>query len=108
MADPNANASPESVQDKLDGEINGQPLPYDLVDQLRKSKIFSLRNGDYPYPEGENVSSSFVDHENTDSKIIARTHVASDGHEYDLWDAVMTILKFVLLQSPNINADETA
>ena len=106
--DPDANASPQSIADKMDGQVNGQPLPYDLVDLLRKSKIFSLRNGDYPYPEGENVSPSFIDHANTDAKVIARTYVASDGREYDLWDAVMTILKWVLIQDATVNANETA
>ena|SRR6185437_3231755 len=96
MADPNAGASAETVQDKLDGQVNGQPLPYDIVDMLRPSKIFSLRTGEYPYPETENTDPSFIDHVNTLTKILSRTYVASDGQEYDAWDALMTILESVL------------
>lgn len=96
MPDPNANASPQSIADKLDGvDSNGNPLSYDLVDLLAPSGIFSLGTT-YAYPEGRNTSSSFIDHENTLAKILSRTFVASDGHTYDIFDAVMTILESVL------------
>lgn len=96
MADPNANASAQTIADKLDGTINGQPLPYDLVDMLRASKLFSLRNGEYPYPEGRNTSASFIDHTNTLTKILSRTYIASDGHEYDVWDMLVVLLEAAL------------
>ena len=59
---------------------------------LHKSGLFSLRDGSYPQPETENTSASFIDHVNTLTKILSRTYVAADGREYDLWDAVMTLL----------------
>jgi hypothetical protein len=98
MTDPDINANPESISDKLDGQVDGQPLSYDIVDMLRPSTIFSLRDGSYPEPEGENTSPSFIDHENTMAKIYTRTFVAVDGKTYDGWDAIMTILNFVLSQ----------
>ena len=96
MADPNANATAQTVADKLDGTVNGQPLPYDVVDMLRPSKQFSLRTGEYPYPEGRNTSASFIDHTNTLTKILSRTYIASDGHEYDAWDMLVALLEWSL------------
>lgn len=96
MPDPNANANAASIADKLDGRINGQPLDYCLVTLLHKSGIFSLRDGSFPQPEGENTSPSRLDQITTLAKILSRTYVASDGHEYDIWDAVMTVLESVL------------
>lgn len=95
MSDPNINATAESVSDKLDGEVGGQPLPYDLIDMLQLAELFSLSGtveGVTPvkYPEGENVSSSFIDHVNTLTKIFARVHKSIvDGKVYDPWDAIM-------------------
>lgn len=106
MADPNANATATSASDKLDGIANGQPLSYDQVAMLRKSTIFALRNGDYPYPEGENTDPSFIDHTNTLAKILTRTYVGPDGHEYDVGDAIFTLLKAALKANPSLNADE--
>ncbi|OIN80856.1 hypothetical protein [Mycobacterium malmoense] len=95
MSDPNVNASAESVADKLDGVIDGQPLPYDEVDMLAQAEKFSL-SGTVPgvtpvaYPEGENKSSSFIDHVNTLTKEFARTYKdPADGKVYDPWDAIM-------------------
>lgn len=101
--DPNVNATARSVSDKLDGEVDGKPLPYDLVDQLETAEKFSL-SGTVPgvkpvaYTEGENVSSSFVDHTNTLTKVWARKYLAEDGKLYDPWDALMEILDYVLAQ----------
>lgn len=101
--DPNVNATAQSVSDKLDGEVDGTPLPYDLVDMLETAEKFSLPGtvtGVTPvaYPEGENVSSSFVDHTNTLTKIFARKYRGADGNLYDPWDAIMEILDYVLAQ----------
>lgn len=97
MSDPNAGASPESIQNKLDGVENGKPLSYRQVALLQPSKIFGL-NTSYPYPEGPNTSSSQLDQQTTQAKILTRTYVASDGKTYDLFDAVMTILESVVRQ----------
>jgi hypothetical protein len=95
VSDPNINATAQSVSDKLDGEVDGQPLPYDQIDQLQVAEKFSL-SGTVPgitpvkYPEGENVSPSFIDHVNTLTKEFARVYVAAaDGKKYDPWDAIM-------------------
>lgn len=95
MADPNVNASAESVSDKLDGEVNGSQLSYRLMALLHESNIFSLRNGDgsYPYPEGPNVSSSLLDGFTTLAKILGRTYKASDGKVYDVFDILATLLE---------------
>jgi hypothetical protein len=106
MADPDINATAESVSDKLDGQVNGTPLSYDEVAMLRKSSIFTLRNGDYPYQEGANTDPSFIDHVNTLAKILTRTWVGSDGNEYDVADAIFSLLKTELLANPALNADE--
>lgn len=98
MSDPNANANPTSIQDKMDGLANGQQLPYELVTMLHKSGIFSLRDGTFPQPEGENTTSSVMDKVTTLTKVLTRTYVASDGREYDVFDAVMTTLEWVLKQ----------
>ena len=86
MSDPNANASAQSVADKLDGEVNGQALSYRLMALLHECSIGSLRNGDgsYPYPEGPNTSSSLLDGFTTLAKIFARTNKGDDP-----WDAIM-------------------
>jgi len=98
----NIHASAESVSDKLDGEVDGKQLSYRLMALLHASNIFSLRNGDgtYPYPEGANVSSSLLDGFTTLAKILGRTFVAVDGKEYDIWDAVMTLLNAHLTPPP--------
>lgn len=93
--DPNINATADTVQDKLDGIVDGTPLPYDQVDQLQVAEKFSLSGtvaGVTPvaYPEGENVSASFIDHVNTLTKEFARLYVdPTDGKTYDPWDAIM-------------------
>jgi hypothetical protein len=97
MSDPNAGASPESIQNKLDGVENGIALSYRKVALLEPSKIFGLATS-YPYSEGPNTSSSQLDQQTTQAKILTRTYVASDGKTYDLFDAVMTILESVVRQ----------
>lgn len=93
MSDPNANANANSIADKLDGQVNGQPLSYDVVTMLTPGTVFGLRDGTYPQGEGPNSSSSLIDKVTTLAKILSRTYVASDGKTYDLWDATMTLLE---------------
>ena len=104
MSDPNVNASPKSVSDKLDGLKDGQPLTYDLIDQLQVAERFSL-SGTVPdvtpvkYPEGENVSPSFIDHVNTLGKVFLRLYKAKDGNTYDAWDMLTLVTDYVLAQT---------
>ncbi|PBA43505.1 hypothetical protein CKJ63_03325 [Mycobacterium avium] len=90
--DPNIGATAQSVSDKLDGEIDGQPLDYALAALLQPSQRFSLRpGGSYPYTEGPNASASRLDQITTLAKILARTYIAADGNEYDVFD-ILTVL----------------
>lgn len=95
MVNPNIDASPASVSDKLDGQASGSQLSYRLMALLHESTIFSLRNGDgsYPYPEGPNTSSSLLDGFTTIAKIVGRTYKASDGRVYDVFDILATLLE---------------
>lgn len=104
--DPNANASAQSVADSISGtDGNGNPLIYDQVAMLYPANILGLSK-DYSFKEGSNTSPSEIDHVTTLAKVLTRTHLHEDGNAYDLWDAVQTILKWVLLQSPIINDTE--
>jgi len=80
-------------------------LPYALVAMLYDANLLGLSK-DYAFPEGSNTSSSRWDHITTLAKVLTRTHTHADGNTYDIWDAVQTILKWVLAQSPTINNDE--
>ena len=40
------------------------------------------------------------------AKLLTRKMRMPDGNSYDLWDAIMTICKWVLTQAPLINDDE--
>lgn len=105
-ADPNANASPESVADQIAGtDGNGNALSYDQVAMLYDSNLFGLSK-DYAFPEGPNTSPSEVDHDNTVAKLWTRKRTMSDGNDYDAHDALFTLLKAQLLLTPNINNDE--
>lgn len=106
MASPNADATAQSVSDKMDGLVDGQPLPYAIVAMLAQSKIFSLDKS-YPEPEGANTGSSRLDQITTLAKVLTRTWEGPDGKVYDLFDAVMSILKWVLAEAPSLNATET-
>jgi hypothetical protein len=106
MTDPNVNASPESVSDTIAGtDGNGTPLPFEQVAMLFNAHILGLSK-DYAFPEGPNASPAMPDHVTTLAKVLTRTHLHADGNTYDIWDAVQTILKWVLLQSETINNDE--
>lgn len=106
MTDPNVNASPQSVSDALAGtDGNGNALPYRKVAMLYDSHMFGLSK-DYAFPEGPNVTSSEFDEETTEAKLLTRTRKMPDGNDYDIHDAIFTLLKATLLANPHINDDE--
>jgi hypothetical protein len=106
MTDPNINATPQSVADSISGtDGSGNALPYDLVAMLYNANILGLSK-DYAYAETSNTSPSEIDHVTTLAKVLTRTHKHADGNTYDIWDAVQTILKWVLAQAPTINNGE--
>lgn len=71
--DPNANASAQSVSDKIDGEINGSPLDYRVVNQLSTW----TGNGQLDPPESPNSTTSVLDVITTLGKIF--TQQTPDG-----------------------------
>lgn len=84
----------------------GSPaLPYALAAMLFDANLFGLSK-DYAYPEGPNVTASRYDQITTPAKLLTRKHTHVDGNSYDLFDAVQTLVKYVLTQSPHINDDE--
>jgi hypothetical protein len=103
----NENADPRTVSDKLDGldDASGQAQPNRLAAMLYTAHMFGLPK-DYAFPEGANVSPSMLDHVTTLAKLLTRKQKLADGNEYDLWDCVFTITKYVLSQAPHINDDE--
>lgn len=106
MSDPNLFATPQSVADSLSGvDDNGNQLPWAKVAFLYNAHLLGLGK-DYAFPEGPNESSSRLDQVTTLAKILTRSHLHADGNTYDAWDAVQTILKWVLAQNPHINDDE--
>jgi hypothetical protein len=106
MTDPLAGATPESVADQIAGtDGGGTPLPFEQTAMLFLANILGLSK-DYAFPEGPNASPSMADHVTTLAKVLTRTHKHADGNTYDAWDAIQTILKWVLVQAPTINDDE--
>ena len=101
----NAGATPESNADKLDGTVGGAALKNRLVAMFYDAHMFG-RARDYAFPEGSNTSPSLLDHGTSLAKLLTRTQKLSDGNDYDLWDAVFTIAKYVLSVDPHINDDE--
>jgi hypothetical protein len=84
----------------------GSPaLPYALVARFYDANLFG-RNKDYAYPEGSNVSASRLDSITSLDKLLTRTHKHADGNDYDLWDAIQTLVKYVLTQNVHINDNE--
>lgn len=101
---PNAD---QDVDNHLNGNSGpGTPaLPEALVAMLYDANLLGLAK-DYAYPEGSNTSSSRYDQITTMAKVLTRTHTHADGNTYDIWDAVQTILKYVLTVVPGINDGE--
>lgn len=97
----------EDVDNNLNGNAGaGTPaLPWALAAMLYDANLLGLGK-DYAYPEGSNVTSSRYDQITTLAKLLTRTHTHVDGNSYDLWDAVQTVLKYVLSLNPHINDDE--
>jgi hypothetical protein len=84
---------------------NGNALSYALVAMLYDANILGLGK-DYAFKETSNTSASRWDQITTLAKVLTRTHTHADGNTYDIWDAVQTILKWVLTQTPGINSNE--
>lgn len=106
MTDPNVNATPESNADKLDGtDANGNALPFRIAAMFYEANLFGLST-DYAFPEGPNATPSLLNHGTSLAKLLTRKKTLADGNQYDLWDAVMTIAKWVVAANPHINDDE--
>ena len=106
MTSPNANADAQAVANKLDGiDGSGNSEPFREVAMLYEATMFGL-GIDYRWAENGNVSSSALDHIATLAKVLTRKHTHIDGNQYDLWDAVNTILHYVLMQNEAINNSE--
>ncbi len=98
MTSPNVGATAQSVSDKLDGIGATGPLSYREVDQLAPMAIFGLASS-APYPEAPSqTTTSVLDVTTTLGKIHTATYQASDGNTYNEFDALMTILEWVLAQ----------
>ena len=95
----------QDVDNALNGTDGTNALPYALVAMLYDANLLGL-DKDYAYPEGSNTTASRYDQLTTLAKILTRTHTHADGNTYDIWDAVQTILKWVLEQAPTINSTE--
>ncbi|MGZ4662776.1 MAG: hypothetical protein ACXVYB_16010 [Arthrobacter sp.] len=95
----------QDVFNALNGSDGNAALPYALAAMLYNANLLGLGK-DYAYPETSNTTSSRYDQITTLAKLLTRTHKHADGNTYDLWDAVHTILKWVLIQAPHINDDE--
>lgn len=95
------------VNNALNGNSGpGTPaLPWALVARFYDGNLFG-RNKDYAYPEGSNVSSSRLDSITSLDKLLTRTHKHVDGNDYDAWDCLQTLVKYVLTENVHINDDE--
>lgn len=106
MTDPNADATARTVSDKLDGtDTAGQVLGYRRAAMFYNANMFGLSK-DYAFPEGANTSPSLLDQGTSLAKLLTRKQTLADGNDYDLWDCVFTLTKWVLAQNPHINDDE--
>lgn len=106
MSSPNVNASPESVANQIDGiDGNGNELSFRKVAMFFDAHMFGLAF-DYAFPEGPNESASMADHAASLAKLFTRTKKLSDGNDYTVWDAIMTVAKATVLANPHINDDE--
>lgn len=95
----------QDVDNALNGSDGTTALPYALVARFYDGNIFG-RAKDYAFPEPANTSSSRLDSITSLDKLLTRTHIHADGNEYDTWDAIQTILKYILTLAPTINNDE--
>jgi hypothetical protein len=105
VVDPNAGASAQSVADDLAGtDGNGSMLPWRKVAMFYEANIFG-RSKDYAFTEGANVSASLLDHGASLAKLQTRCKTLADGNQYDEWDAIMTVAKWVVANNLTINDD---
>ena len=95
----------QDVDNALNGSNGSAALPWALVAMLYDANILGLGK-DYAFPESSNTTSSRYDQITTLAKLLTRKHTHADGNSYDIWDAVQTILKWVISQNPHINDDE--
>lgn len=95
----------QDIENALNGSDGTAALPYALVARFYDSNMFG-RNKDYAYPVGPNVTSSRLDSITSVDKLTTRTRKMADGNDYDLHDAIFTLLKVALAANPHINDDE--
>ena len=106
MTSPNENATPASNGNKLDGvDGNGNALFYRVAAMFYDAHMFGLSK-DYAYPEGSNTTASLLNHGTSLAKLLTRKQKLADGNDYDIWDCVFTITKWVLSQDVHINDAE--
>lgn len=106
MTNPNANASPQSVSDKLDGiDGSGNELSFRKVAMFYEAHMFGLAQ-DYAFAEGANETASALNHAATLAKLFTRKHTMPDGNQYDALDCLWTLTKAAVLANPHINDDE--
>lgn len=98
-------ADAQSVANQLDGSDGSEALPYALVARFYEANMFGLST-DYAYPEGSNTTSSRLDSITSVDKLLSRKLTLADGNQYDAWDALMTVAKWVVKNDPTINDDE--
>lgn len=95
----------QDVANALDGSSGTAALPWALAAMLYNGSMFGLSK-DYAYPESANTSASRYDQITTLAKLLTRTHKHADGNSYDAFDALQTLVKWVLTQNVHINDDE--
>lgn len=95
----------QDVLNSGNGGDNSGAYPYALAAMLYDANLFGLAK-DYARPESANTSASRWDQITTLAKLLTRKHTHIDGNSYDMFDAINTILKSVLVANPHINDDE--
>lgn len=68
-------SSPQAVEDKLDGQVNGQPWPYRIVNLLAEY------SGPNSLDEAPNSTPSLFDQVVTLAKILTRRHNGLDAFD---------------------------
>lgn len=105
MSAANANATATTAADKLDGLGDSGELDFRKAALFYTARMFGLSK-DYAFPVGSNVTASLLNHGTSLAKLLTRKMKMPDGNEYDLWDAIMTIAKSVIIENPRINDGE--
>ena len=95
----------QDVYNAMNGSDGTAALPYALVAILYDAHMFGLGK-DYAYPESSNTTSSRYDQLTTLAKLLTRKQTLADGNDYDVWDCVFTIAKWVVKNDLTINDDE--